>query len=212
MSVSAWTETIPSGTSQVGDFPSYARTAFANIATGLAVEHYWPGSGGGSTDSAGELLPGASRAFVDVQSNSSAPNSQMTGRLFLASDVSRLFIYDSSGTYLVGTPYCSEHSMTYLPGSFPYPSPTGYWLRQSGSYTTNTQSGSTSITLPIPYLNPPAVFFTRLDSGTTAVIIAGDYPSVTTNQINSGWSALGATVGSFTIGWEALGFASTASF
>lgn len=209
MSVSAWTETIPSGTSAVGTFPAFGRATFVAISGGMAVEHVWNGTGGGSDASTGDLLPGASRAFVDVQSQSSAAGSQMTGRLFFASDTSRLFAYDSSGTYLVGTPFCSLHSTTVFSG-FALPSPTGYWLRQSGSFTTNTQSGTTTVPLPIPYLSAPIVYVTRGDSGVTAVFLEGSN-SVATGAVSS-WSALGATVGTFTVLWEAFGLASSGSF
>jgi hypothetical protein len=204
MAISAWSEAIPSGTSQVGQFPTYGRSTFGNISTGMAVEHFWNGSGGGSELSAGDLRPGGSRAFFDVQSNSSAPGSQQTGRLFLASDTTRLFVYDSTGTYLVGTPFCGLHQQSAL---------TKFWLRQTGSYSIAT-SGGTSVngsfttTFPIPYVTAPQIY----TSPSEAVLITAVATSNTTN-FTSSWSQLALPSDTTdTIFWEALGLASSGSF
>lgn len=90
----------------------------------MAVEHLWDGTGGASSNSRGRMAAGGSRAFFDVRSNSSAPNSQMTGRLFFASDTSALLAYDSTGTYQVGTPFYDEHATSAL---------TNYYVRQASS-------------------------------------------------------------------------------
>jgi len=219
MSIPLWNEAVPSGTSTVGDFPDYGRDILSAIAIGMSVEHNWPGAGGGSQNSIGELLPGASRAYVDQQSKSSAPGSQMTGRLFLASTgssggisfpLNRLFAYASTGTYLVGTPYGSEHSTSALTVGSAMSSPANYWLRQSGSFQTNSASGSTTIPFPIPYALNPVCFVTRGDSGVTATLLTAG--SASTVNMASGWSALGATLGTITVLWESLGLASSGSF
>src|SRR5438876_5746251 len=137
--MTVWNEAVPSGTSAVGQFPGWAHAVFATIAGSLGIENYFLGSGGVSDASHVAPREGGSRAYVDVRSNSSTPTSQSTGRLFQASDVSRLFAYFSSGTYLVGTTFGSEYFAD---------ASTGYWATQSGSYTTtdNAASRSTVVT------------------------------------------------------------------
>lgn len=205
MSVSTWVETVPSGTSPVGNFPTWAKTMWTAVATGMALEHYYTGSGGGSAASSGDLAPGGSRAFYDVQSNSSAPNSQMTGRLFYASDASRLFVYDSTGTYLVGT--ASGVEFVVNPPVF-----RGYWARQSGSFTTTATSGVTDIVFPVPFFTIPNIAQTVNGAGGSNTIFLGIVASQTSqSQFRSVWSALAAP-GSFTVVWEALGAISSASY
>src|SRR6266550_4152256 len=109
MSNITWVESVPSGTSKVGDFPTFARSVWTAVTTGLTTSLYWEASGGASVASSGGLKPGGSRAFFDVASKSSAPNSQMTGRAFLASDTSLLYVYDSATTWLAGTPNYVEY-------------------------------------------------------------------------------------------------------
>jgi len=200
MAISAWTESIPSGTSTVGTFPAYARAVFAAITAGMAVEHYWNGSGGGSDASTGDLLPGASRAFFAAQSDASAP-AQNIGRVFLASDTSRLLLYDSSGTYLGGTPFLAEHATS---------ANTSYWVRFTGSYSTTATTGSTAITFPTPFVNTIPAVFQSIDT---------DIWTVAATPIGNGLSAFssyvsiialgGATV---TVRWEAIGTVSSASY
>lgn len=203
MSVSTWVESVPSGTSTVGSFPAWSHTMWSAVGAGLGVEHYWPGSGGGSDVSIGELLPGGSRAFFAAQSASSAPNSQMTGRMFLASDASRLFVYDSTGTYLVGTAFFGEHAAS---------ADSGYWARQSGSFTTTDSSGVTDVTFPVSFTTTPYVTQTINANGGAAIILLGTVTSQTSaSAFRSAWSALAAP-GSFTVAWEALGLVSSASF
>ena len=197
----SWTETIPSITSPVGQFPRYAQSVWTAIAAGMATEHYWDGSGGASAASRGLMAPGGSRAFFDVRSNSSAPNSQMTGRLFLTSDTSRLLVYDSTGTYLAGTPFLSENSTS---------AGTGYWVRQAGTalFPLNVGSASTPITFPIPFLTTPIVHVTTSDKSLIANAL-----NVTLSACSSAVSTIGvAFVSSATVFWEALGTVSSASY
>jgi len=201
MAISAWSEAVPSGSSAVGQFPNYARSVWAAISTGMAVEHLWNASGGGSEASAGDLRPGGSRAFFDVQSQSSAPGSQQTGRLFFASDASRLFVYDSTGTYLAATAFFEEHATN--AGS-------GYWLRQSGQTTISTGTGTLSITFPVPYLVTPLVYFTDYcDAGVRAGTLVG--ASVTPTGFTSSWSQTRGPSNASLV-WESLGTAASANY
>lgn len=202
MTTIAWTESVPSGTSPVGTTPAYCQDLWPAIASGLATEHYWPGAGGGSDASAGVLLPGASRAFVAARSASSVPNDQMLGRLFFASDTSRVLYYDSTGTYLMGTPFLSEVS-----GS----ATSGYHLRQTGSLYTNVNVDnrtSIAITYPIPFLAAPTIQVTPSHISVTLTPVG-----ISAATFASGISTLGvASISDVTIAWEALGIASSASY
>jgi len=205
--MTVWNEAVPSGTSPVGQFPAYAHAIFATIGASLGIENLFLGSGGVSDASHVAPAQGGSRAYFDVQSNSSTPTSQATGRLFLASDVSRLFAYFSGGTYLVGTAFGSEYSSD---------AGTGYWATQSGSYTTtdNGASNTTIVTFPQPFLAQPVFISQTLGTavGASAVVnldLSNTNLSKATFQSN--YSVVG-NPGAFTVFWEALGQMSSVSY
>jgi len=146
-----WNEAIPSGTSRVGDYPTYARSVWTAISVGLSrgSTFFWNESGGASDASTGELQPGASRPYYAAQSASSVP-SQGTARLFFASDTSRLFAYESNATYMVGSANFVEHGTD---------SGAGAWY----SYSSFTNLGSiasslVTFTFPTPYGAAPQIF------------------------------------------------------
>src|SRR5207247_2384844 len=176
-----------SGTSIVGNEPPHLRSVWTAISTGMAVEHFYAGVGGSSQASSGDLRPGGSRAFVDVQSASSVP-SQGTGRLFFASDTSRLLVYDSGGTYMVGTAF-GEEQLSVSAGS-------GFWAIQTGSVGGTAQSGNVTNTFPIPFLLAPTLIQQTIQSGATGIWHAATTRSTTT--FNSTWSALGASASTST--------------
>ncbi len=133
--LSDWSESLPSDSSLVVKAPGYARSIWRDITTGLSESLEWPGSGGGSVASQGELKLGTSKAFFDVRSNSSSAASEThRGKFFFASDESRLLVYDSSYTIIAGTPFLIEHE-TYFAGTT--------WVEHFGSYTTDT--GGTNV-------------------------------------------------------------------
>jgi len=202
--MSVWNEAVPSGTSAVGQFPGWAHAVFSTIGAGLGIENYFLGSGGVSDASHVAARPGGSRAYVDVQSNSSTPTSQSTGRLFLASDVSRLFAYFSTGTYLVGTAFAVETDSD---------ASTGYWARQTGSFTTTALNAQYDVPFAVPYLVAPTVTQSiGTGAGASRVVLIGSTPGQsTTTKFRSLWSTVGG-VGGFTVFWEALGIVSSASY
>ena len=193
-----WAETVPSNASVVGDFPNFAKSIWTTISRGMAVEHYWPASGGASNASIGDLQPGASRAFFAAQSASSAP-SQATGRAFFASDASRLFWYTSDRTVLGGTPFYDE--VGFSVGE-------GYAGRASGSFSTTATSGQTVINTGGIHGVTPAIY---VSCSSAVILVARDGVSALTFQ--SRWSALAATGGSaFTLYWESFGTALSNTF
>src|SRR5207247_2480802 len=81
-------------------------------------------------------------------SKSSTPTSQSTGRLFMASDVSRLFAYFSAGTYLVGTAFSSENASD---------ASTGYWARETGTLSSSVQANTQHVVFGLPFLATPTI-------------------------------------------------------
>lgn len=132
--LSNWSETLPSDSSLVVKAPGYMRSIWRDITIGLSESLFWPGSGGDSNASQGELRPGVSKAFFAARSaSSSAASETHRGKFFVASDESRLLVYNSTYTAMVGTPFLIEHE-TYFAGVT--------WMEHFGSYTTDTGGGS----------------------------------------------------------------------
>jgi hypothetical protein len=195
-----WVEDQPSDSSIVGQAPQFLRTTWKNLAEGLATSLYWPGSGAGSNASQGELRPGVSLAFHEAASASSnSVDATLRGRPFLASDTTRLMVYESNGTYLVGTPFYVEHSTD--------PS-VGVWVSASGSYSTDGDSASRigNISFGLEYDGNPSVY---LSSSNRTMLMAAS--EVTQGGFTSQVSYLGpGTGGSATFYWESLGTVSGA--
>lgn len=97
-----WDETVPSDSDQFSGFPTQVRSLKSSFALAIANSLFWPGSGGGTTASAGSVKAGTARAIYDVQSNFSAPSSVSSGQAYIASDTSRLFGGGSSLTQFLG--------------------------------------------------------------------------------------------------------------
>lgn len=193
-----WVESVPSGTSLVGHAPGDFKSVWTAIATAMAREHFWPGSGGGSDASAGDLLPGATRCFADARSRSSVP-SQGTARFFMDTTNSRLFAYDSTGTFLAGTSWYEEMGVD--AGS-------GYWVRTAGNVASvPTASGTTIVTFPVVFVAGPPVVLTSSNASWTFSLV-----SSTTTNFTSAWTSWAGAAGTATLYWEALGTLSTASY
>lgn len=107
MATISWTEALPSENSKVGISPPEIRNNKALIAQWLGDWLEFPGSGGGSETSAGIMKAGAARTLYAAVSASSNDGS-INGKLFFASDTSNMYVYDSTGTYCVGTPNLIE--------------------------------------------------------------------------------------------------------
>ncbi|KKM91685.1 hypothetical protein LCGC14_1226000 [marine sediment metagenome] len=130
-----WIEGQPSDDSLVVKAPRFLRSTWRVTAQGLAESLEWPGSGGGSNASQGELKLGTSKAFFAATSaSSSAASESHRGKLFMSSDESRLLVYDSAYTAVAGTPFLIEHE-TYFAGAT--------WVEHFGSYATDT--GGTNV-------------------------------------------------------------------
>ena len=195
MSTIAWNESVPSGTSVVE--PTIARSVWSSLAVGLSEVVYWPGSGGGSVASAGEVRPGRSLAFYGPQSASSNPTLDHVSRAYLASDTSRLFVYGSGQTFLAGSPRVWEHNLRYT-------SPNYTWVVQR-SATTGLDGTLTTkaISFPTPYTGAPEVF-----TSSSATSYIHGVSNITSGGFISEYSYIpvAAEAGSnFTLYWYSVG-------
>ncbi len=198
-----WSESLPSDDSLVVKAPGYTRSIWRDITTGLSESLFWPGSGGGSVASQGELRPGATKTwFAPESDNSYEASATHRSRMFFASDTSRLFIHNASTTTrFYGSPFFSEHA-TYFEGAT--------WQERTGSYTTNTggtgltRSGTVNI-VGIAYAGVPLVFTYTNNTDVFVAADAGGLGSFTTQFRSFVSGAAGAT----TVRWTSLGTVNT---
>jgi hypothetical protein len=162
MPVITWNEDVPSNTSYVRDFPAFMQSVTTNMAAALGTNVlYWTPTSG-SAASVGEMQPGGTRTFFDAASNSSdADNATLGQRLFMASDTTRLYCYDSVGTYRVGTPdFVEIRAARNLFPSIAASAMSAQWLLQSGSvvYAAGGSTYSVVASFSTPYSSrPPTV-------------------------------------------------------
>lgn len=114
MATIAWDEAQPSNTSNAGLADDELRSLKSALATGLGTDLFWPGSGGGSAASAGEMRPGKARAYFGTESQVSGVTS---GALMVTSDTSRLFGLTSGGTVFLGSSRAVEYARFTGPNS-----------------------------------------------------------------------------------------------
>lgn len=198
MSTINWNEALPSANSAVGRSPSEIRSLWSSVAVGLHGTDgplYWDGSGGGSELSRGTPRPGGFRTYYDVQSNASYSGLDAVGRLYFASDTTRLLTFTSTGTYLVGTRHFIEAEHV-LSGT------TTACLRQTGSYATTT-AGVHTITFDKAFDLVPTV-----DVSTSSATAVAAVVSVSTTAFTSMVSQYGVAGVSVTVYWAATGYVS----
>ena len=207
MATIKWVESIPSNASKVGNAPVDFRSVWTAVATGMAVEHFFEGSGGASTASSGDLRPGGSRAYtIDGAAAPPLSTSQLTARLAIAitdtisaGRIQRLRVYDSAGTYQVGTSWLAENAAD---------AGTGYWLRQAGATpSVPTGSSTTVVVFPQIYLAAPTVHLTSSSISWAFCVV-----SSTTTNFTSAFSSYANAASTATAYWEALGTMSSVSY
>lgn len=205
MSTIQWVETIPSDGSAVAFAPTELPSHWSAVATWLNVTRLWPGTGGGSQASIGEMKNGGCLAFFGAKSASSnTVDWYHRARAFLDSGTTRLYVYDSSGTYLVGTPFGVEYSAATVGGQ-------RCVLVQSGS--TALAAGQLSVSIPFPLAYSPVVGATTgnpvvMVTFSGASIVGGSTSTVTGGGFTSTFSYFGpATQPASTLYWTAFGSA-----
>lgn len=185
-----WDETTPSNASAVGNFPHYATSVYTAISGSMEIA--WPNGG---------LQLGTSRAFYAAQSASSnSATGDIVARALLTSDKSRLLAYDSTGTYLAGTPF-ALHMATDGNRSM--------WAAFSGSTSsTKTTTGDITITLPASYdTNNYAIWFTNQTPAGGGFVFTLN--SKSSGSFFSHFSAINASTAALNFQWATLGPTST---
>lgn len=190
-----WTETLPSDASAVGLAPPEIRSIWSSIAQGLGLNGgplYWPGTGGGSEASAGQLQPGGLRAYHDTHSASSnAGTLDVIGRVFVASDRSRAYLYESAATRLLGSRFLIEYTSSSK-------SLGDVWVTQRGE--TAFALGTTTVTFATPFRAAPFVGGSCSQASTTL-----QFTPISATQFRSDVSTLGGTISDSTLYWWAIG-------
>lgn len=203
MSTIAWVETIPSDGSAVAFAPTEFPSHWSAIATWMNGMRLWPVTGGGSEASIGEMKNGGALAFFGAKSASSnTVDWYHRARAFFDSGTTRLYTYDSSGTYLIGTPFGVDYGVASVGGQ-------RFALVQSGS--TAVAAGVLSLTIPFPLAYSP-VGQTGLPvvmvTFSGASIVGGSASTVTGGGFTSTFSYFGpATQPASTLYWTAFGSA-----
>lgn len=203
--LSLWNEGLPSDGSRVGIGARDIRSQMSTLATGLGEWLQYPGSGGGSADSAGYFKAGAARLFFAADSASSnSANATIQQRGFLASDTNRLYLYESDTTRLMGAETALEHSLT---------SNNRQWVTISDLTVIDSTVVSTAISRNFETW--------RASSPPDQVMIFGDTPVVTVSSSDTryfvalsavttgGFTSIGSYVGTAndaTLRWFASGW------
>lgn len=193
-----WNEGSPQDGDSAGLGDDEIRSLKTSVRIGLDGEHVWP-SGGGD---AGVHRLGSARPYVGLQSLASSTGTD--GRLFHASDTSRLFGVGSGGTVFIGGPTVISAG-SFPGGAAPQRS---LWVEEFGEG--KTVSGTTIVSLPNSgYSGKPYVTLTAYDpAGSVAQIMY--LTSVTATQFTARSSAtnlLGTSNTSFF--WRSVGTRTT---
>lgn len=155
----AWDEDKPADSNAYSQFPGELRSFKTALRTGLEQHFYW--QDGASIASAGQMKPGAARAFYATES---ALSNYTNGFLLVASDTSRLYgLVSSATTAFVGSARAIEHTTL--------PQQTARWLIQGG--TGHSGGGLSSTTaFPTAYAVAPSVMCSLLTGAQSTVTLA----------------------------------------
>lgn len=178
-----WHELKPAAGDPLSEFPSVMTDQAVTLRQGLEQHLFWTDSSGASAGvprfADGTAGPGAARSFFDVESNASSQVSAtkaLGGRLFVASDTSRLFAYAASGhSVLAGSAFAIVHATS----TATIPSNT-QTLVQLGSFSMASTS-TTTTAFPSAYSAAPIVQLMPMSTGTTNFWTAAVLGSTTTN-------------------------------
>jgi len=199
-------ESKPIGTDLLTELPSLLTSNAIAFRQNVEKHSYWTDSSGVSAGdmrfSDGSFGPGAARAFFDVNSNVSSQISAtkpMSGRLYIASDTSRLYAYTSDRTLPVG----GARAIVYRTSAATIQSNVRV-LVQVGTQTNVTTSTQT-ITFPTAYSVAPNIQTTVFSNVTTDYAIAEIMGSRTTCFGLSVTTLFGTAVSAWTVMWRSHG-------
>lgn len=176
MSAISWNEASPIPSSNASSGDDEFRSFMTNVAIGLATSFDWPGSGSGSTTSAGQSQLGNLR-FAEAGS-SAVTGGYPDGFLLLNSDHISLHHIGSTSTGILA--HSGMLDMAGGLGTAPFT--THYLLQQGSSVTTGSvlsQSGATfAITFPQVFTAAPPFVFVGSTSNVFAGLKVGSITSV----------------------------------
>lgn len=205
--MAVWNELKPSATDPLSEFPSAVTANAVAFRTGIEKHSFWTDSSGVSAGiprlSDGSFGPGAFRAFfAPISSLSTALSSTkpLAGRLFIASDTSRLYGFTSTATLPLG----SRNVVVYMGSSAATIQSGVRTLIQTGSLS--SVPGSSTITFPTAYAVAPVVMIQVMSSGTTHFGIA-KANTITATIFSSSLSAVYGDNSAMTIIWKSSGTA-----
>jgi hypothetical protein len=188
-----WDEALPSDASRVGVAPPDLRSLWTSIGAGVGEELFFPGSGGGSQASAGELKPGSTRAFLGAQSASSNDATNL-GKLFLSSNSTFLLLYESAETHRVGGAGTLSH------GSQPLG---GVWVEQRGTASDISDGNTAGVSLGTAYSVTPEVW---LVPSSNSYLVAATDVNTSEFTISAQYVGPGAEGGaSASVYWTSIG-------
>ena len=114
--------------------------------------------------------------------------------MFVTPDRSRAYVYESDGTYLLGSRYLIEQTSAYTPQ-------TTVWVTQRG---TTPNSGTTTVTFGTPFLSNPLV-----GGSFSAQTVTLTFRSIVPTQFRSDVSGIGVATPEGTLLWWATGLCSS---
>jgi len=173
-----WDESLPGDGDYLSQGADSIRTLKREFAEGIVPAMYWPGSGGGSAASAGEMKLGTFKTHYEVRSGLSV--GARNGSLLFASDTSECYMIQTSVDSLpVLHGYAIEHPRSAVS--------TVYWVVSSG-----TGSTAEDKSFGVTYKGRPLITTSWVTTLTTPEYpIAITVGAVTTTQFTpSGWSII----------------------
>ena len=200
-------ENKPIGTDLLSDLPSLLTNNAIAFRAAVEKHSYWTDASGVSAGdmrlSDGSSGPGSARAYFDVASNftgSLATVKPLSGRLYIASDTSRLYTYDPqlSGVLIGGT-----RTIVYRVSTATIPSNVRT-LIQTGTQTAVGISTQT-ITFPNAYGDIPNIQATVFTTALTDYAMPLIKGSTTTCFGLSIATLFGATASAYTVVWRSHG-------
>lgn len=202
-----WNELKPSATDPLSEFPSAVTTNAVAFRTGVEKHSFWTDSSGASAGitrlSDGSFGPGGFRAFFDVVSSLStalSTSKPLAGRLFIASDTSRLYGFTSAGTLELG----SRNVIVNIGSSAATIQSNVRTLIQTGSLS--SVPGSSTVTFATAYTVAPLVEI-QVQSSSTTHLGSAKANTITTATFSSSLSAVYGDNSAFTILWKSVGTA-----
>jgi len=148
MSAISWPTTVPSPSSAASSGDDAFRSLVTSFALGVSTSFVWPGSGGGSTASAGESVLGNAR--FAISGTTATVGGVGDGFLLLNTDRVSLHHIGSTWTGLLGHSGMLDRGSA---GTAPF---TYRWLTQTGITPINS-TGTSNVTWPTPYSVAPTV-------------------------------------------------------